>query len=68
VQWNREWFENLPKFPPSFWSEKQNQKIFLEMVAKQYNVKKPAQWQRITPSTIKRNGGQVCTAFSMIND
>lgn len=61
IKWAKEWFQNLPKYSVTFWKNKENQREFMNKIAKSYNIRTPNDWQRVTVSLIKMKGGQVFT-------
>lgn len=44
-----------------------NQRKFVETLADTYHLDKESDWQRVTISLFKKNGGQVFSQFSRIN-
>lgn len=59
MTWKREWFINLPKHSPSYWNSQENQRNFMDAIAMQYNIRSLGDWQKVTVSLIKGNGGKV---------
>ena len=59
IEWKREWFHNIPKYPKEFWNNLNNSQRFLDQISNEYNINSPNDWKRITISLIKKNGGQV---------
>lgn len=59
VNWQREWFPNLKKYEKGYWREERNQRKFLDLIAAKYNLQQPSDWNRVTQSLIRQNGGQV---------
>lgn len=63
IKWKLEWFQNIPKFPKSFWYSQQNEKLFLELIAKKNRLITSLDWKKLSATVIKRNGGTVHVAL-----
>lgn len=57
IDWKREWFSNIPLFPYPYWESSANRKLFLEKVARNFDVKEPRDWGRVTIQNIHELGG-----------
>lgn len=42
------WFTNRSDFPQGYWNNKQNQRNFLDSIAKKNNIKEPKDWEKLT--------------------
>lgn len=68
VNWNVSWFPNVPKYSPSYWDTTLNQRKFIREIAEVYGIHQNEDWQRVSLSLIKKNGGSVSKLrFSIIN-
>ena len=43
--------------PRNYWKDPQNQRAFLESIAKDLNITKPADWYSVTTAQLKEMGG-----------
>lgn len=64
VDWKKEWFPTIPKYTRMYWKSEENQRNFLKYIASQYGVEKPQDWNKISLTLIRGEGGQV-NLFSM---
>lgn len=48
---------NLSRLPDGFWTNKFNQRIFLDKIANKFSLRNPKEWGRITKYQIKEEGG-----------
>lgn len=55
IEWKPEWF-SLTSFR-GHWRQQENQKEFLNSIAKKLNVQKPSDWGNISKSQINKSGG-----------
>lgn len=59
IEWKREWFPNLPVFPKTYWNSMDNCRMFLDKLAKNYNISSLNDWRKISGNLISRRGGKV---------
>lgn len=59
IEWKREWFPNISKFPKDYWDSTSSQKAFLDTLRVQYKLNNADDWKRVTLSLIRKQGGQV---------
>lgn len=59
INWKQEWFRNVPKYKPNFWNSLENQREFLDNIAKTYHINSANEWKKISSSLICKKGGQV---------
>lgn len=59
VSWRPSWFTNIPKYSNTHWNSLENQRNFLEAIAKEYAIDKPADWRKLSITVIYKNGGKV---------
>jgi len=57
VDWDKKWFKNISKVPKGHWTLKENQRTFMDNIARLYNLKNPRDWGRITVDDIKKCEG-----------
>lgn len=58
VEWKDEWFLNIPKFPQFFWTDKANQRKFLETLFEKLNLKEPKEMASVPREYIELNDGK----------
>lgn len=54
IPWNADWWKVKPQ---DYWSSSQNQKRFLDDVARKFDVKSPRDWGKVTREDIVKEGG-----------
>lgn len=59
INWNREWFPSIPKYPRNYWNNFTNQQNFVKEIAEKYQVDSMGDWRRISLALIRKHGGQV---------
>lgn len=59
IEWKKEWFPSPPKYSPTHWESKDNQRIFLDEIAAEYSIVDPKDWKRASSTLIKKHGGYV---------
>lgn len=59
VEWNREWFSNIPRFPKTHWNSQENCRKFIDEITTSNNVGKIGDWRKVTLSLIRSKGGRV---------
>lgn len=47
-----------PRHPPKYWLDEDNQRVFLEGIAKELNITKPEDWGRVTFQQVIDKGGK----------
>jgi hypothetical protein len=52
VKWN---FHQHKRLSPRYWSSKQNQKEYFQILEEKFNIQKPEDWSRIPSSTLKKD-------------
>lgn len=55
--WKEEWFSNANKFPSGYWSKKENQREFLNNLAKKLDVLNPSDWKKVSRKEVIENDG-----------
>lgn len=59
VEWKREWFSNIPRFPKSHWNSIDNCLLFMKDIASTPKVNGNVDWRKVTVTLIRNKGGMV---------
>jgi hypothetical protein len=46
-----------------YWQDKQNQKAFFDKLASKWNIKKPEDWNKVTPAMVIKEGGSFIVTY-----
>lgn len=57
ISWTKEWFEYAKIYPKNHWKDRNNQRVFLDKVAKALKITNPSDWGKITTTQIIESGG-----------
>lgn len=61
IEWEKNWFPNIFKnerVPTNFWKLKQNQISYFKELEKEFNIRIPSDWGKISISMIHQRGGK----------
>lgn len=57
VEWKREWFSSLAVVPKAYWSSMENRRKFMDKLTKDFNIRNPSDWGKLTTRDIRKSGG-----------
>lgn len=68
IDWKREWFPGVAKYPKVYWNFVDNCRSFIEMIANCANIKSSSDWRKVSFSLIRHKGGTVIVFLKSLRD
>lgn len=59
IDWKREWFPRVSKYPKTYWNSFENCRKFMEVIASGAHIRSPSEWRKVSFALIKSEGGMV---------
>lgn len=59
MKWDLNWFPANSKYPQKYWKYLNNQRDFMDSIAREYHVTQPQDWRRVSLTIIRNKGGSV---------
>lgn len=59
IEWKRDWFVFVPRFPKTHWSIPENSRQFMDDVAISSNIRYQSDWRKVSLAVIRNRGGRV---------